>query len=628
MAREFAAEMGATWPTVVDRDQSIAKRLPRRWAGRSRTTSIVTASSAASRSARSRTRTSRPATRRSPGDGATGCRRARGRVVVSGVHKAYGGRPVLAGVYVLGRAAASCSRCSGRTERARPRPSNSSRAIGRPTTGDVRVLGLDPWRDGRRLRPRVGLMLQDGGIDPRTSPLELLRLYARFHARPAAPDALLDLVGLRAVASATRTGACPAGNASGSPSPSRSSAGPRCSSSTSRRRAWTRPRRRRPGSSSTASVAPARRSCSRPTTSPTWSGSRPASLFSITAGSSPWARPPSSTAGAVPRLHFRVAVPFVESVRLTLEARLRVTAGPTGAGGTLSEEGASGRYVLDGIAPTPELVATLATFCATQGCCSSNCVRPAPPWRSGTSSSSDPGADRRARARAGITGVTRAAADRRGPRPGDGRAAPAWRIVFALTLHELRLAARRGELLLATFVVPAAVLLFFGGLGVLPTGTTSSVDFVLPGTMALAVIAASLVALGIATGYERAYGVLKRLGGSPASRGMVVGGKTLATLVVEAVQAVLLIALASIVLGWRPGDAAKPGGRRGGPRPRDGRVRRAGAAAGGHAAGGGDAGADERAVPGLAARRRDRRPREPASSNHLPMPRGHCRARR
>ena len=128
--------------------------------------------------------------------------------------------------------------------------------------------------------------------------------------------------------------------------------------------------------------------------------------------------------------------------------------------------------------------------------------------------------------------------------------------MFALTLHELRLAARRGESLLATFVVPAAILLFFGGLGVLPTGTTSSVAFVLPGTMALAVIAASLVALGIATGYERAYGVLKRLGGSPASRGMVVGGKILATLVVEAVQAVLLIALASIVLGWRPGDAA------------------------------------------------------------------------
>jgi len=141
--------------------------------------------------------------------------------------------------------------------------------------------------------------------------------------------------------------------------------------------------------------------------------------------------------------------------------------------------------------------------------------------------------------------------------PGDGRAAPSWRIVLALTLHELRLAARRGESLLATFIVPASILLFFGGLGVLPTGTATPVDFVLPGTMALAVIAASLVALGIATAYERAYGVLKRLGGSPASRGMVVTGKIFATLIVEAVQAVLLVALASVVLGWRPGDGAE-----------------------------------------------------------------------
>ena len=141
--------------------------------------------------------------------------------------------------------------------------------------------------------------------------------------------------------------------------------------------------------------------------------------------------------------------------------------------------------------------------------------------------------------------------------PGDGGAAPSWRIVLALTVHELRLAARRGESLLATFIVPAAILLFFGGLGVLPTGTATAVDFVLPGTMALAVIAASLVALGIATGYERAYGVLKRLGGSPASRGMVVTAKTLATLIIEVVQAVLLIVLASVVLGWRPGDGSQ-----------------------------------------------------------------------
>ncbi len=66
--------------------------------------------------------------------------------------------------------------------------------------GDVRVLGLDPVRDATTLRPRVGLMLQGGGIAPQMRPRELLHLHAAFHADPADPDALLDLVGLRAAA--------------------------------------------------------------------------------------------------------------------------------------------------------------------------------------------------------------------------------------------------------------------------------------------------------------------------------------------------------------------------------------------------------------------------------------------
>lgn len=70
--------------------------------------------------------------------------------------------------------------------------------------GTVRVLGLDPWTGGPALRARVGLMLQGGGgIDPRLTAAEVLRLYARFH-RPARPvGELLRLVGLEAVA-ATR----------------------------------------------------------------------------------------------------------------------------------------------------------------------------------------------------------------------------------------------------------------------------------------------------------------------------------------------------------------------------------------------------------------------------------------
>ncbi len=70
----------------------------------------------------------------------------------------------------------------------------------RPDAGDVRVLGLDPHRDGSALRPRVGVMLQQGGITPQGRPRELVRLHARLFAHPADPDDLLDLLGLAGAA--------------------------------------------------------------------------------------------------------------------------------------------------------------------------------------------------------------------------------------------------------------------------------------------------------------------------------------------------------------------------------------------------------------------------------------------
>jgi ABC-2 type transport system ATP-binding protein len=66
-----------------------------------------------------------------------------------------------------------------------------------PDAGHVEVLGLDPVRDGAQLRPRIGVMLQDGGLYPRLKPLELLRLFAAYYDDAEDPDALLDLVGLR-----------------------------------------------------------------------------------------------------------------------------------------------------------------------------------------------------------------------------------------------------------------------------------------------------------------------------------------------------------------------------------------------------------------------------------------------
>ena len=65
-----------------------------------------------------------------------------------------------------------------------------------PTSGTVSVLGLDPTRDADRLKPRIGLMLQEGGVYPSLRPFEVLRLFASFYASPADPVALLRRVGL------------------------------------------------------------------------------------------------------------------------------------------------------------------------------------------------------------------------------------------------------------------------------------------------------------------------------------------------------------------------------------------------------------------------------------------------
>jgi ABC-2 type transport system permease protein len=135
--------------------------------------------------------------------------------------------------------------------------------------------------------------------------------------------------------------------------------------------------------------------------------------------------------------------------------------------------------------------------------------------------------------------------------------APALRATAAVAAMELRLLTRRGENLLVTIVIPAAVLQFFASVNVLRT-PGPPVDFLLPGSIALAIIATSLVNLGIATAYERRYGVLKRLGGSPLPRWGLLGAKVIAIAVVEIVQIVLLFGIASFVFGWRPGPSVAP----------------------------------------------------------------------
>ncbi len=66
----------------------------------------------------------------------------------------------------------------------------------RPDGGTVRVLGLDPVRDARELRPKVGVMLQSGGVPTTARAAEYLRVMASFYSRPIDPDMLLDALGL------------------------------------------------------------------------------------------------------------------------------------------------------------------------------------------------------------------------------------------------------------------------------------------------------------------------------------------------------------------------------------------------------------------------------------------------
>jgi len=135
--------------------------------------------------------------------------------------------------------------------------------------------------------------------------------------------------------------------------------------------------------------------------------------------------------------------------------------------------------------------------------------------------------------------------------------APALASVAALAAHDLRLTARRGENVLVTIVIPIAVLLFFASSGIIPNADRP-VDFLVPGAIALAIVASGLVNLGIATAYERSYGVLKRLGGAPVPRWGLVASKVVAILVLEAVQVTALLVVGSLVLGWAPGAGWSP----------------------------------------------------------------------
>lgn len=135
------------------------------------------------------------------------------------------------------------------------------------------------------------------------------------------------------------------------------------------------------------------------------------------------------------------------------------------------------------------------------------------------------------------------------PRPGSATAAA---MVARQSAMELRLLVRNGEQLLLTVAIPL-LLLVVGTRAdaVVDLGPGRTIDVITPGVLGLAVLSTSFTSVAIATGFERRYGVLKRLGASPLPRWGLLAGKVLAVLVTELVQLALLAGVA-VGLGWRP----------------------------------------------------------------------------
>lgn len=147
-----------------------------------------------------------------------------------------------------------------------------------------------------------------------------------------------------------------------------------------------------------------------------------------------------------------------------------------------------------------------------------------------------------------MTTGTDTGAGRYSPAPG---AAPLPRMIAAQTAFETRMLLRNGEQLLLTVIIPSLLLVLFSTVDIIDTGSGASVDFLAPGVLALAVMSTAFTGQAIATGFERRYGVLKRLGASPLPRWALMTAKTLSVLVTEVLQIVLLTVIA-LALGWSP----------------------------------------------------------------------------
>jgi ABC-2 type transport system ATP-binding protein len=296
-------------------------------------------------------------------------------IEVDDLRKTYAGRPVLRGLsFRIG--ASEIFALLGPNGAGKTTTVEIIEGYRRPDRGEVRVLGVDPARAGRAHRARVGLMLQGGGgIDPRMTAREVVTLHARFHAEPRSVDELLDQVGLTGPTSGTRYR--------------------RLSGGEKQRVGLALALVGRPEVAILDEPTAGMDVEARATTRELLAGLR-ASGVTILLTSHDLAdverladriaildrgrivaigAPHELTAASSPVLRFRLWAPLTEPDRLELAAGLSEVAGlgEAGLGGAgrdgvaLEHEPGAGWYRVEGLAPTPSVVAMLASWCEARG---------------------------------------------------------------------------------------------------------------------------------------------------------------------------------------------------------------------------------------------------------------------
>ena len=275
--------------------------------------------------------------------------------------KSYDGRPVLRGISFEVKAGETFA-LIGPNGAGKTTTVEMIEGYRRPDAGQIRVLGEDPATAGRDHRARVGLMLQGGGgVDPRMTAREVLRLHGRFHSAPRNADELLELVGLT-MAARTRFRRLSGGEKQrlglalalvGRPTLvilDEPTAGMDVEGRTATRAllGWLR------DEGVTILI----------TSHDLTDVERVADRIAIIDRGRLVAlgAPLELSQAASPVLRFRLDVPLSPSDIRALEERLR----ESNSEATLVEEG-GGRYRLDAADPTPQVVATIAAWCGARG---------------------------------------------------------------------------------------------------------------------------------------------------------------------------------------------------------------------------------------------------------------------